>query len=97
MTERDFGPAVDKQIIEGFLADEEATLQLLEQAGFERAAILKRAKALFRHRTRDSYKVNPSQLAVRDCLGCTNEFLSSGPQHRFCADCRQGIERKEAR
>ncbi len=92
-----FGPAVDKRIIEGFLADQEATLKGLEKAGFPRAAILKRAKTLFRRQTREQYRLNPPRLSVRPCLGCGDEFLSFGPQHRFCEDCRRDIERKQAR
>jgi hypothetical protein len=90
------GPAIDKRIIEGFLADQEATLQALERAGFERAAILRRAKTLFRRRTLEQYRINPPRLSVRGCLGCGDELLSFGPQHRFCEDCRVDIQRNPA-
>ncbi|RLB65041.1 MAG: hypothetical protein DRI90_03075 [Deltaproteobacteria bacterium] len=90
-------PAIDKRIIEGFLADQEVTLQALERAGFDRAAILKRAKTLFRRRTLEQYRINPPRLSVRQCLGCGDELLSFGPQHRFCEDCRGDIQRNPAR
>lgn len=93
-----FDAVIDKRIIEGFLTDEEATLQTLEQAGFERAAILKRAKKLFRRRgTREQFMINPPRLSVRNCLECSDEFLSFGAQHRFCEGCRGDIKRKAAR
>ena len=77
-----FGPEIDKRIIEGFLADQEATLQTLEQAGFERAAILKRAKTLFRRRSLDQYRINPPQLSVRECLGCGDVLRRLSARHR---------------
>jgi hypothetical protein len=89
-----FGPAMDKRIIEGFLDDRQTTLEEFEQAGFDRAAILKRAKKLFHRGALQQYQFNPPRLSVRKCLECQREFLSYGPQHRHCEHCRRQIESK---
>jgi hypothetical protein len=84
-----FTPEIDQRIIDGFLEDQEATLQELAEAGFSREVVLDRAQEIGlsvgfikRHR---SLVVD---VSVRRCLSCDEEFLSVGPQNRLCNRCR---------
>lgn len=85
-----FTPEIDRQIIEGFLEDQEATLHNLAKAGFTRQVVLDRAGQLglssdFIKKLRSS----GVEVLVRRCLNCDEEFLSEGRQNRLCNRCRK--------
>jgi len=84
-----FTPEIDKRLIEGFLDDREAILRALEQDGFGRDAIQRRARVLgLTEKTLEQVRMNRRLISVRRCLRCEKEFLSLGPQNRFCVQCR---------
>ena len=87
-----FTPEIDKRIIEGFLGDREAMMKELSMAGFDRRAILERARNLglsdqfiknFHRRG-----IDVGDIAVRLCLGCNEPFASMGPHNRMCRRCQ---------
>ena len=84
-----FTREIVQRIIDGFFGDREAMLRELEEAGFDRDAVVKHARILgLTKQLLQQHKINPRQLSVRTCIGCEQEFLSQGPHNRFCDPCR---------
>ncbi|MCP4605032.1 MAG: hypothetical protein GY847_31670 [Proteobacteria bacterium] len=84
-----YTPIIDRQIIEGFLKDQEAMLKELAQSGFSRQSILKRAEGLGMNK--EFYKLSRREgtdPAARKCLRCNKYFASLGLHNRMCRYCR---------
>jgi hypothetical protein len=81
---------IDKQIVEGFLVDQEATLRSLASAGLSRREVLDRASLLgLSNDVIKSHRLSGAVVSVRKCLSCDDVFLSVGPQNRLCNRCRK--------
>ena len=84
-----FTREIVRRIIDGFFGDTEAMLRELEEAGFDRDAVVKHVRALgLTKQLLRQHNINPHQLSVRSCIGCEREFLSQGSHNRFCDACR---------
>ncbi len=84
-----FTASIDKIIVKGFLADRRTAINELKTKGFTRNAILDRARELG---LSDQFlkwcAVGKSDVALRNCLGCGERFLSVGFQNRLCPRCK---------
>ena len=85
-----FTPELDKQILDGFLEDREATLREMAKAGFSRQVVLDRAGKL--GLSTDFIKKHRGKglsVTLRRCLSCDTTFVSAGKQNRLCSRCRK--------
>jgi len=84
-----FTASVDDSIIKGFLADRREMIKRLKCKGFTRNAILDRARHLG---LSDQFvkwcSIGATDVALRNCLGCGERFLSVGFQNRLCPRCK---------
>ena len=85
-----FTPEIDRQIIEGFLKDQEILLAKLTSEHLTKRAILRRADELGLNR--DFLKLTKkdgAKPAARKCLRCGKYFASVGAHNRICTKCRK--------
>ena len=83
-------PEIDRQIIEGFLKDQETLLAKLTNEHLSKGAILRRADELGLNR--DFLKLTKrdgTNPAARKCLRCGKYFASMGAHNRLCTKCRK--------
>ena len=84
-----FSAALDDSIIKGFLTDRRRMIKTLKSKGFTRDEILERARHLG---LSDQFvkwcSIGNSDVALRNCLGCGERFLSVGFQNRLCPRCK---------
>jgi Zinc finger found in FPG and IleRS len=81
---------IDRQIIEGFLKDQETLLAKLEKEHFSNGAILMRATELGMNK--DFFELKKrggGKPAARKCLRCGRYFASLGAHNRLCKKCRK--------
>ena len=85
-----FTPEIDRQIIEGFLKDQEILLAKLTSEHLSKKAILRRADELGLNREfLRLTKRDGTKPAARKCLRCGKYFASVGAQNRICTKCRK--------
>jgi hypothetical protein len=84
-----FTPAIDKQIIEGFLGDQKAMFSQMREQGFTRITVIYRAAKLgLTQQFIQQCSENGVTLTIRDCLGCNKTFVSTGSHNRLCRGCQ---------
>ncbi len=85
----DFTASVDGLIVEGFLSKRTDAIEKLKDMGFTQSAITDRAKYLGLSEQFIKWcSVGNPRVALRNCLGCGERFLSVGFQNRLCPRCR---------
>ncbi|MBN2498122.1 MAG: hypothetical protein JXR96_26265 [Deltaproteobacteria bacterium] len=84
-----FSESIDACIVRGFLADRKAMFKNLARQGLSRGVVLERARQLgLTEQFLKKCAVGTPAVALRDCLGCGERFLSVGFQNRLCSRCR---------
>ena len=84
-----FTASIDDSIVKWFLKDKNEIIKRLKSMGFRRAAIIDRARELgLSEQFLKWCSVSNPKVALRDCLGCAERFLSVGVQNRLCPRCK---------
>jgi hypothetical protein len=85
-----FTREIDRQIIEGFLKDQEILLAKLTSEHFSEEVILQRAIELGLNKDFfERIKRGHVKPAARKCLRCNKYFASIGAHNRLCSKCRK--------
>jgi FPG/IleRS zinc finger protein len=85
-----FTPEIDRQIIEGFLKDQETLFANLAHEHMSKEAILRRAGELgFNKNIFSLIKRDGVEPEARKCLRCGKYFASVGMHNRLCTKCRK--------
>ena len=83
-----FSRIIDNLIIDGFFEDELAMYEKLQKMGFSKEVITTRSKQLGLSRQfLKRYPDKKSEAGMRECLRCSEKFLSAGFQNRLCSRC----------
>lgn len=84
-----FSIAIDDMIIDGFFDDLAAMLRKMRNLGFSRDEIMDRTRILGLSRQFvKQCTLMKSDVALRECLGCSERFLSAGVGNRMCKRCK---------
>ena len=84
-----FTASVDDSIVDWLLNDRRESLDRLVRMGFRRSALLQRGRDLgLSEQFLKRCSVGNPSVALRNCLGCGERFLSIGMQNRMCPRCR---------
>ena len=84
-----FSLAIDELIIAGFISNQEKMLGRLQALGFSRDEIIDRTRQLgLSVQFLKQCSINHSDVTLRECLRCSERFLSAGFQNRLCNRCR---------
>jgi hypothetical protein len=84
-----FSPAHDGLIIDGFLTGKMEMFRKLMALGFSRDEIVERAKQFgLSKQFIKRCGIGRPDVALRECLRCSELFLSVGFQNRLCNRCK---------
>ena len=85
-----FTLAIDDLIINGFFSNQAAMFRKMRALGFSRSEIIDRTKQLgLSVQFLKRHFVTDSDVFLRECLGCSERFLSEGFWNRLCNRCRK--------
>lgn len=85
-----FDSEVDELILRGMVGDQTALFDQMRARGQSEERVRARAARLgLTGQILAACRLSGTVPSIRLCLACERQFLSAGPQHRLCGQCRR--------